>query len=109
MPIPHIPFTDYELFNTINLIIPAYLLLAIAPKTKLTKIVCSLEVGYFSLMYIGLIVNAIMTSEEKSDFTTLDGVIKMFKNPEAVMAGWIHYVAFDFFTSWFIATDAAEH
>ena len=33
-----------------------------------------------------------------ADFTSLEGVTALFKNatPEAVAAGWIHYLAFDF-------------
>ena len=45
--------------------------------------------GYFLLASGGL---------AEADFTSLEGVIQLFKNatPASVAAGWIHYLAFDF-------------
>ncbi len=42
------------------------------------------------------------------DFMSLKGIVTMFQDPEAVFAGWTHYIAFDLWTGKWIATDAAS-
>lgn len=37
---------------------------------------------------------------------TLSGVVALFKSPDAILVGWIHYLAFDLFTGAWIAADA---
>ncbi len=52
--------------------------------------------------YITLIVLYFGNSE--GNFSSLDGVMQLFQNREAVMAGWIHYLAFDLFVgSWIVS------
>eukprot|EP01083_Nonionella_stella_P162639 534124_1 len=45
------------------------------------------------------------------DFFTLDGVVTLFQrsNPEGILAAWIHYVIFDMWTAWWIATDYQDN
>jgi hypothetical protein len=42
-------------------------------------------------------------------FGSLAGVMALFTNPEAVMAGWIHYLAFDLFVGMWEAHDSIKH
>ncbi|MGF1621079.1 MAG: ABA4-like family protein [Rhodomicrobiaceae bacterium] len=61
-----------------------------------------------SIAYAGLIV----TYFDQSDggFDTLENVTKLFAKPEAVLAGWIHYLAFDLFVgSWEVRTARKEN
>jgi hypothetical protein len=52
--------------------------------------------------YITLIVLYLGNSE--GNFSSLDGVMQLFQNREAVIAGWIHYLAFDLFVgSWIVS------
>ncbi|MCU0358814.1 MAG: ABA4-like family protein [Cyclobacteriaceae bacterium] len=52
--------------------------------------------------YITLIVLYFGNSE--GNFSSLDGVMQLFQNREAVIAGWIHYLAFDLFVgSWIVS------
>ena len=44
----------------------------------------------------------------KGGFSSLGGVINLFKSPRIVLAGWIHYLAFDLMVGLFIVTDAAR-
>ena len=44
----------------------------------------------------------------RGGFATLRGVISLFKTPRVVLAGWIHFLAFDLFVGAAIATDAAR-
>lgn len=44
----------------------------------------------------------------KGNFTSLEGVINLFKNPRNLLAGWVHYLAFDLMLGVFIKTQANE-
>ena len=44
----------------------------------------------------------------KGGFSSLAGVIALFKSPRVVLAGWIHFLAFDLMAGLYIVTDAAE-
>lgn len=44
----------------------------------------------------------------KGGFSSLAGVMSLFKSPRAVLAGWIHFLAFDLMVGLYIVTDAAR-
>jgi hypothetical protein len=44
----------------------------------------------------------------RGDFWSLKGVMNLFKSPRAVLAGWVHYLAFDLAVGVFIVADAAR-
>ncbi len=44
----------------------------------------------------------------RGSFWSLRGVVSLFKSPRAVLAGWIHYLAFDLMAGLYILTDAAS-
>lgn len=56
-----------------------------------------LSVGYVALM--GWLLAGGPGSDEPAsfDFFSLDGVVAVFSLPEAVLIGWVHYLAFDLF------------
>ena len=35
--------------------------------------------------------------------------MELFTSPRAVLAGWVHYLAFDLMVGWFIVSNAAKH
>jgi len=43
------------------------------------------------------------------DFASLSGVVKMFSNRRAALAGWLHYLAFDLLIGLFIVLDSQQH
>lgn len=45
----------------------------------------------------------------RGSFWSLKGVIGLFQSPRAVLAGWIHYLAFDMMIGLYILNDAAIH
>ncbi len=52
-----------------------------------------------ALAYCGLLLTHL--GESNGNFKTLDGVAALFQNPWLLLAGWIHYLAFDLFIgSW---------
>ncbi len=42
----------------------------------------------------------------KGNFSTLEGVCNLFKNPKGVLIGWIHYLAFDLMIGLYIKHEA---
>mmetsp|Transcript_8723 Transcript_8723/g.12848 ORF Transcript_8723/g.12848 Transcript_8723/m.12848 type:complete len:110 (+) Transcript_8723:8-337(+) len=42
------------------------------------------------------------------DFSTFEGVVNLFKDPNGVFVGWIHYVVFDALVGRWIALDSVD-
>jgi Domain of unknown function (DUF4281) len=89
-------------FKICNSIAPfGWLLMIVAPKWKFTKaiILSGILPLMLGLIYLTLIV--LFFGEGEGDFSSLQGVMKLFTSPWGVTAGWIHYLAFDMFIgSW---------
>ena len=84
----------FQLANT--LVLPHWLLMLVAPRWRGTQWLMStlLIPGLLALMYVFYL----FTSDSDLDFrsfSTLAGVMALFKQDQAVLAGWIHYLAFD--------------
>lgn len=94
----------FQLANT--LVLPGWLLLIIAPTWKWTsRIVVSIIATILAILYVYLVFGTISFGDLES-FGSLEGIMQLFGDPGAVLAGWIHYLAFDLMTGWFIAFDA---
>ena len=59
-----------------------------------------------SVCYLLLIL--IHFGEAEGDFGSLEGVAQLFENPWALLAGWVHYLAFDLFIGIWELKDAEE-
>jgi hypothetical protein len=80
----------------------------VAAKTAVFSIVVVLLcVVYTYLVFFGRALDA-PGPKSKGNFSSLDGVITLFKSPRAVLAGWIHFLAFDLLVGLYVATDAAR-
>lgn len=89
------------LFRVANLsVLPAWLLLAILPGWRWTqRLVFGLVIGLLSVLYLALVV--MFLGEADGGFDSLSGVQRLFQNPYVLLAGWVHYLAFDLFVgSW---------
>ena len=42
-------------------------------------------------------------------FSTLDGLMSLFSSREAVLVGWVHYLAFDLLTGLYVAQNAQKN
>lgn len=87
-----------SLFTICNLaVIPAWLLLAVAPRWKwTTKLVQSAIIPLaLSGVYLALAVTNFFGGE--GGFGSLEEVSLLFERPGALLAGWIHYLVFDLF------------
>jgi hypothetical protein len=47
--------------------------------------------------------------KNSGNFSSLEGVIDLFKSPRAVLAGWVHYLAFDLLAGLFIVSNASHY
>ena len=47
-------------------------------------------------------------ADSTGGFDSLDNVMLLFTQPGMVLAGWVHYLAFDLFVGWCIALDATR-
>lgn len=45
----------------------------------------------------------------RGHFFSLKGVIQLFRSPQVVLAGWVHYLAFDLMVGLYVVHDAARH
>jgi hypothetical protein len=66
-----------------------------------TVIPTVLSIGYFVLI-------AVFWSEAKGGFSSLDGVADLFTSRPLLLAGWLHYLAFDLFLGNWILRRAQE-
>jgi len=96
-----------QVFSIVNLIaMIGWILLAIAPRWFLTrKVVLSGVIPLLlSVAYLVLILAFFGSSE--GGFGSLADVMKLFTYEWAVLAGWIHYLAFDLFVGVWEVKDA---
>ncbi len=80
-----------------NVVLPCWLLLLAAPRWRWTQRLCTFAVPLLiATLYVWLL--AAHRSPAGSGFGSLGQVAVLFSSPYALLAGWIHYLAFDLFT-----------
>jgi hypothetical protein len=87
-------------------VLPAWVLLAFAPRWRWTHRIATFFITVpLAALYIGL-----FSSNWNSHlgFGSLDQVYALFQNPAMLLAGWIHYLAFDLFIGSWEVRDARE-
>ena len=90
-----------RLFSICNFaVLPGWLLLIVAPRWRWTQRIAAVALPLaLAAVYLTLI--ATNFGRSSGGFSTLDQVSKLFQNPYLLLAGWIHYLAFDLFIgSW---------
>ena len=93
------------LFNLCNLsILLVWGLILFVPKWKISENLISypwvpLGISFFYSYFI--VVSGGLT---EADFSSLEGIVTLFKKttPESAAAGWLHYLAFDFWVATWI-------
>jgi hypothetical protein len=92
-----------------NLALIGWLFFIIAPRWKWShRIVLGVIVTLLSTVYAYFVFRSLSMGDLES-FGSLDGVMSLFTKREAVLVGWVHYLAFDLMTGWFILSNAARH
>lgn len=99
-----------SLFSLANgLAIIAWLILIIFPYRPFTnQLLIGVVVTILCIAYAVLVYQMLQPNDFKK-FMTLEGVTSLLSQPDAALAGWIHYLAFDLMTGLFIANNAAKH
>jgi hypothetical protein len=86
---------------------PAWALLLFAPRWKWTlPIVRFVMIPALAVVYVAILLTK--WGEGEGDFMSLAGVMSLFDAPYGVVAGWVHYLAFDLFVGAWIVEDALK-
>lgn len=89
--------TTSAVFSLANLIVmPMWILMIVLPTWKITRLLIDFKVVpvFLSLIY-ALYIFLSLQSGGGLDFGSLESVMALFTKENAVLAGWVHYLAFD--------------
>ncbi len=97
------------LFQIVNpMVLPGWALLLFAPRWRWTQPVAAVLLPMvLACVYLVTLVTALSGGGE-GNFNSLAGVAALFRNPMALLAGWIHYLAFDLFIGSWEVRDAGR-
>lgn len=98
-----------QIFQWANIfILPGWLLLIFAPRWKWTeRIITGIIITILAIAYLFFIIKSFKPDDIKA-FSSLPGVMHLFTNETMVMAGWLHYLAFDLMTGFFEIKNARK-
>lgn len=98
-------------FGTILSIICWFLLIFFPTFTTDNKQYIISAIGILSILYVyslKITKNIDDAVYPKGGFTTLQGVVNLFKNPRGVLVGWVHFLAFDLMVGLYIKFEATQ-
>jgi hypothetical protein len=101
--------TPEQIFSIANLVaMAAWVALVILPGRRwVTEVLTSTAVPLlFAIAYVLIV--ATTFGRTPGGFSSLAAVATLFSNPWALLAGWIHYLAFDLLIGTWEARDARE-
>ncbi len=90
--------TPSEVFSIANTtVLPMWALMIFLPKWKATRFLIDYKIIpiLLSIVYVIYISISLQSSSGGMDFGSLESVMNLFTKENAVLAGWIHYLAFD--------------
>ena len=98
--------TAEQLFSVLNLVaMLSWLPLVFLPRKRWASSVVPIVMpAVLASVYVVLVAVALPGSE--GGFSSLAGVRTLFENPWGLLAGWIHYLAFDLFIGGWEVRDA---
>ena len=100
------PELVFSIASTLALV--GWLLLVFLPRWQWTARVAGVALpAVFAAAYV--VILALEWLGSSGDFQTLAGVAALFSNPWLLLAGWIHYLAFDMLVGTWEVRDAASH
>jgi len=101
--------TADQIFSVANSVaVLCWILLAILPDRRwVTRSVTGTAMPVlFAVAYVAIVIAVLPHSS--GSFSTLAGVMELFANPWLVLAGWLHYLAFDLLIGTWEARDSVE-
>jgi len=90
-------------------VMPFWALLIFVPRARITEILVHSGVAplLLGLTYTGFMVNGmIVGGPEGAGMGSLQALMIGFSDPQAVVTGWVHYLAFDLFVGAWTVRDA---
>jgi len=90
-----------------DIVLPVWLLLLFAPRWRWTQRLATFVVPLLlASLYVWLLLHA--KPPAGAGFGSLAQVQLLFSSPQALLAGWVHYLAFDLFTGAWEAREASR-
>ena len=92
-------------------VIPQWLAMALCPKSRYTKLLVdsfALPLCLAVLYAVIVILSMLYPSGSGGSFSSLQGVKALFQNDTALLAGWVHYLAFDLLAGRYIYKQAEK-
>jgi hypothetical protein len=85
-----------------------WILLAVFPRRRwVTHVVAGVALpAFFAVAYLAIVIAVFPRAE--GSFSTLAGVMQLFANPWLLLAGWLHYLAFDLLIGSWETRDSVE-
>ncbi|HEY6726006.1 MAG TPA: ABA4-like family protein [Polyangiaceae bacterium] len=98
-----------SIFSVVNLVAAAgWVLLVVFPRRRLAVLVASRVVpALLSGAYLAIVVS--IWGRSPGGFSSLEAVGQLFDNRWMLLAGWIHYLAFDLLVGSWMLQDAEKH
>jgi Domain of unknown function (DUF4281) len=100
-----------DLWPAINVVLISYAVLIFAPRWKWTPTLTLITPIFHSVPYVGSLFSPLVDPSievEQFDFTTLEGVAGLLKDPNVVFPAWVHYIVFDLLVSRMEVFDSIE-
>lgn len=98
--------TVFSVYSTLAVV--GWVLLIALPRHRLAHLVASVVIPLaIAVVYLVLIVQHFGRSD--GGFGSLAEVTRLFANPAMLLAGWLHYLAFDLFLGAWEVRDAQRH
>lgn len=92
------------------LVLAGWLALILSPlKREPMILVARIAAASVCAIYVLLVARGLSAGgglPEGAGFSTLDGVVALLSRREAILGGWVHFLAFDLFVGSWIAEDA---
>jgi hypothetical protein len=97
------------IFATANLMaVAGWLLLIVAPRNRWATQTAGTIIP-ITLAAVYLVLLAINWGGSRGGFSSLQDVAELFSNPWLLLAGWVHYLAFDLFVGTWEVRDSFEN
>ena len=101
-----------ELWWLTNTTVPGLILLMVLPRWKHTKTISLLGPLIMALVYSLGFFSLVLYPEHEPDpnasFTSLEGVVALFKDEAGVFIGWVHFIVFDGLVARWMVLDSVE-
>lgn len=98
--------TTFSACSTLALV--GWLVLILAPRSRYARLAAGVGIPLaLSVVYAVLIARYFPSAD--GGFGSLAEVTRLFANPALLLAGWVHYLAFDLFIGGWEVRDAGRH